>query len=388
IDWVAQSTLCFIIVQFIIWPKAIIHHRAGFFSIRNVVSQNSSINVRRGTKSIIEYICVNASFYPCTIIKPIVRIRKYDHRSSRVQDLCPVVVSQSVGDDESLKTDLILNLLIRVVRFRTGSLNGSKGSLEWFGTFKWFVRNRFIKMVGFNSVPNWLLILKEEKFFTRCLIHHSVKKNEKNIFCLDCCTSICLHCLPFHRSHVLLQIRRYMYNDVLRLGDAQTLLNCSLVQPYTTNKTKVVFLKQRPPTGSHRGSSNICITCDRNLQDPYIFCSVSCKVHQHVLLITKSTSIKDTWNKHEFSVLLDKERSSENHQEIEDSQITTDSVLDSHSPTSTSLCTVSGSTSTNSGSVTENESLKKKRGSVDMVPEIWYTMVNRRKGVPHRSPFY
>lgn len=75
IDWVAQSTLCFIIVQFIIWPKAIIHHRAGFFSIRNVVSQNSSINVRRGTKSIIEYICVNASFYPCTIIKPIVRIR-------------------------------------------------------------------------------------------------------------------------------------------------------------------------------------------------------------------------------------------------------------------------------------------------------------------------
>lgn len=245
-----------------------------------------------------------------------------------------------------------------------------------------------LNMVGFNSVPNWLLILKEEKFFTRCLIHHSVKKNEKNIFCLDCCTSICLHCLPFHRSHVLLQIRRYMYNDVLRLGDAQTLLNCSLVQPYTTNKTKVVFLKQRPPTGSHRGSSNICITCDRNLQDPYIFCSVSCKVHQHVLLITKSTSIKDTWNKHEFSVLLDKERSSENHQEIEDSQITTDSVLDSHSPTSTSLCTVSGSTSTNSGSVTENESLKKKRGSVDMVPEIWYTMVNRRKGVPHRSPFY
>ncbi|RZC31087.1 hypothetical protein D0Y65_002195 [Glycine soja] len=85
-------------------------------------------------------------------------------------------------------------------------------------------------MVGFNSVPNWLLILKEEKFFTRCLIHDSVKKNEKNILCLDCCTSICLHCLPFHRSHVLLQIRRRMYNDVLRLGDAQTLLNCSPVQ--------------------------------------------------------------------------------------------------------------------------------------------------------------
>ncbi|XP_068467961.1 protein RGF1 INDUCIBLE TRANSCRIPTION FACTOR 1-like isoform X2 [Phaseolus vulgaris] len=241
----------------------------------------------------------------------------------------------------------------------------------------------FGAQVGFNSVPNWLLILKEEKFFTRCLSHGSLKKNEKNIFCLDCCTSICLHCLPFHRSHVLLQIRRYMYNDVLRLGDAKTVLNCSLVQPYTTNKTKVVFLKQRPRTRSHKGSTNLCITCDRNLQDPYIFCSLSCKVHQHLLLVTKSTTAKGTCNKYEFSVLLDKERSSENTQQIEDSQITTDSVLDSP--------TVSGSTSSNGeGGVAEsvNESLKKKRVNVDTVPEIWYTMINRRKGVPHRSPLY
>ena len=49
-------------------------------------------------------------------------------------------------------------------------------------------------------------------------------------------------------------------------------------QPYTTNKTKVVFLKQRPHARSHKGSRNLCITCDRNLQDPYIFCSLSCKV--------------------------------------------------------------------------------------------------------------
>ncbi|RDX65609.1 hypothetical protein CR513_55726, partial [Mucuna pruriens] len=244
----------------------------------------------------------------------------------------------------------------------------------------------FGAQVGFNSVPNWLLSLKEEKFFTRCLIHGSVKKNEKNIFCLDCCTSICLHCLPFHCSHVLLQVRRYMYNDVLRLGDAQTLLNCSLVQPYTTNKTKVVFLKQRPPTRSHKGSNNLCITCGRSLQDPYIFCSLSCKVHQHLLLITKSTTIKETWNKYEFSVLLDKERSSENTEEIEDSEMTRDSVLEM--PTWTSSCTVSGSTSISSGDVAENEPLKKKRSSDDMVPSIWYSMVSRRKGVPHRSPFY
>lgn len=119
------------------------------------------------------------------------------------------------------------------------------------------------------------------------------KKEKKNIDFLN--PGLCFLC----------QIRRYMYYDVLRLGDAETVLNCSLVQvrksqnvikhsidiviltlsefmmtkqPYTTNKTKVVFLKQRPHTRSHRGSSNLCITCDRNLQDPYIFCSLSCKV--------------------------------------------------------------------------------------------------------------
>lgn len=93
--------------------------------------------------------------------------------------------------------------------------------------------------------------------------------------------------------------------------------------------------------------------------------------------------MEGTWNKYELSVLLDKERSRENAQQIEDSQITTDSELDSP--------TASGSTSSiGEGGVAEtvNNSLKKKRGNVEMVPEIWYTVVNRRKGVPHRSPLY
>ena len=58
-----------------------------------------------------------------------------------------------------------------------------------------------------HSIPNWLLILTQEEFFSSCLIHGSVRKNEKNILCLDCCTSICPHCLPLHRTHVLLQVR-------------------------------------------------------------------------------------------------------------------------------------------------------------------------------------
>ena len=99
------------------------------------------------------------------------------------------------------------------------------------------------------------------------------KKNEKNVYCLNCCISLCPHCLSPHRSHrllqvslskftaiifqssllspfsflkllivrflncvlnflifVLLQIRRYVYHDVLRLDDAAKLIDCTFVQ--------------------------------------------------------------------------------------------------------------------------------------------------------------
>lgn len=72
-----------------------------------------------------------------------------------------------------------------------------------------------------------------EKFFRGCSIHEMAKKNEKNICCLDCCTSICPHCVHSHRSHRLLQVRRYVYNDVVRLEDLEKLFDCSNIQvPY------------------------------------------------------------------------------------------------------------------------------------------------------------
>ena len=61
-------------------------------------------------------------------------------------------------------------------------------------------------MVSSNLLPRWLEALLREKFFNACVIHEYAKKNEKNIFCLDCCTSICPHCLSPHRSHRLLQV--------------------------------------------------------------------------------------------------------------------------------------------------------------------------------------
>ena len=119
-----------------------------------------------------------------------------------------------------------------------------------------------------SHVPRWLQVLLTEKFYNVCIIHEEAKKNEKNVYCLDCCISLCPHCLSPHRSHrllqvllskffftkrckqlqtcfhlinltifylifficSLLQIRRYVYHDVIRLDDAAKLIDCNSVQ--------------------------------------------------------------------------------------------------------------------------------------------------------------
>ncbi|CAN6836893.1 unnamed protein product [Brassica oleracea] len=134
-----------------------------------------------------------------------------------------------------------------------------------------------------KEFPAWLEVLLKEKFFNACLEHEAVKKNEKNILCIDCCLSICPHCLPSHNSHRLLQIRRYVYNDVLRVEDGSKLMDCSLIQPYITNSSKVVFINERPHSRQFRGSGNFCYTCDRSLQSPYVFCSLSCKISDVIM---------------------------------------------------------------------------------------------------------
>uniref|UniRef100_A0A7N0TD86 B box-type domain-containing protein n=1 Tax=Kalanchoe fedtschenkoi TaxID=63787 RepID=A0A7N0TD86_KALFE len=131
-----------------------------------------------------------------------------------------------------------------------------------------------------TTLPEWLDLLLRENFFAPCSFHHFAKKNEKNVFCVDCCYSLCPSCLHSHSSHRLLQIRRYVYHDVLRLDDAEKLLDCSSIQPYISNGAKVVFLNQRPTSRPHSASGNICASCDRVLQHPFLFCSVSCKVDQ------------------------------------------------------------------------------------------------------------
>ncbi|XP_057440501.1 protein RGF1 INDUCIBLE TRANSCRIPTION FACTOR 1 [Lotus japonicus] len=249
------------------------------------------------------------------------------------------------------------------------------------------------------NVPRWLQVLLTEKFYNACIIHEEARKNEKNVYCLDCCISLCPHCLDPHRSHRLLQIRRYVYNDVIKLDDATKLIDCTLVQSYTTNSAKVVFLHERPhpKNNSLRGSGNFCTTCDRSLQDPYQFCSLSCKINH--LVKTAAGSISG--HLFECNYMALPETGSD------DGLMTPDTVLEP-----------AGSARTSSGSggyggavvdcmaalacTATTEVVRKKRTScstfrppcrpacspVSEMAEISAALMNRRKGNPQRAPLY
>ncbi|KAJ4958577.1 hypothetical protein NE237_025688 [Protea cynaroides] len=236
--------------------------------------------------------------------------------------------------------------------------------------------------------PAWLEALYTQKFFVGCSTHETAKKNEKNIFCLDCCTSICPHCLLSHRFHRLVQIRRYVYHDVVRLEDLEKLIDCSNVQAYTINSAKVVFIKKRPQSRQFKGSGNYCTSCDRSLQEPYSHCSLGCKV-DFVLKHNKDLSpylrnCKMLQLGPDFLI----------PQDTGDDEMTNETphstVEDCDEPMSSS----SGSSGSETISMVCTEFVRKKRSglylcarSADRVEdEDMATSMSRRKGIPHRSP--
>ncbi|KAL1331271.1 hypothetical protein AAHE18_12G172100 [Arachis hypogaea] len=243
-----------------------------------------------------------------------------------------------------------------------------------------------------GGLPRWLQVLLTEKFYNACIVHEEAKKNEKNVYCLDCCITLCPHCLAPHRSHRLLQIRRYVYHDVIRLDDAAKLIDCTSVQSYTTNSAKVVFIKERAQTRNFRGNSgNSCSTCDRTLQDPYQFCSLSCKINY---LIGSRGSLSGYLYECNYLPF--------NETGFDDGQLTTDSVLEPAGSVWTSSgsggCVGGVDCKTTLACTATTEIVRKKRSSGSAscptapvcrpVHDILVGLPNRRKGTPQRAPLY
>ncbi|KAG8485839.1 hypothetical protein CXB51_019238 [Gossypium anomalum] len=251
--------------------------------------------------------------------------------------------------------------------------------------------------MGGIEKPAWLEALYTQKFFVGCCYHETAKKNEKNVCCLDCCISICPHCIPSHRFHRLLQVRRYVYHDVVRLEDVQKLIDCSNVQAYTINSAKVVFIKKRPQNRQFKGAGNYCTSCDRSLQDPFIHCSLGCKVDFVVKHYKDLTPFLRTCNTLTLSpdFLIP--------QDIGEDEMTNETphstVVDSNERQSLS----SGSDNTSMAMAMamamaynsdQHQIVRKKRSGLYLCgrsaskvsDEDMATSMSRRKGIPQRSP--
>ncbi|XP_022755228.1 uncharacterized protein LOC111303319 isoform X1 [Durio zibethinus] len=237
--------------------------------------------------------------------------------------------------------------------------------------------------------PAWLEALYSQKFFVGCSYHETAKKNEKNVYCLDCCISICPHCIPSHRFHRLLQVRRYVYHDVVRLEDLQKLIDCSNVQAYTINSAKVVFIKKRPQNRQFKGAGNYCSSCDRSLQEPFIHCSLGCKV-DFVLKHCKDLSpFLRTCNTLTLSpdFLVPQDMGDD---EMTNNETPHSTIVDS---TDEPMSWSSGSSENMSMAYSDQIVRKKRSGlylcgrsATKVSEEDMATSMSRRKGIPHRSP--
>ncbi|KAE8719215.1 protein POLLEN DEFECTIVE IN GUIDANCE 1-like [Hibiscus syriacus] len=130
---------------------------------------------------------------------------------------------------------------------------------------------------------DWLSTLLRTEFFGPCSEHQGLRKNEKNVFCIDCRLGFCRHC-EAHSQHLSLQICKYVYQDVARLQEMQKHIDSSKIQTYKINGEKAVHLNPRPQAKDAKPSTKsrtgaACDACGRYLQDsPNRFCSIACKV--------------------------------------------------------------------------------------------------------------
>ncbi|KAI8538767.1 hypothetical protein RHMOL_Rhmol09G0129500 [Rhododendron molle] len=79
---------------------------------------------------------------------------------------------------------------------------------------------------------DWVNNLLQSRFFGSCGYHRELRKNEKNMFCIDCNLCFCKHCVgsSTHCFHRWLQVCKYVYHNVVRLQDIQKYLDCSKIQ--------------------------------------------------------------------------------------------------------------------------------------------------------------
>ncbi|KAK7272193.1 hypothetical protein RJT34_28640 [Clitoria ternatea] len=214
-------------------------------------------------------------------------------------------------------------------------------------------------------VTAWLeKLLSITTFFSACTLHAERPKSECNTYCIDCSEEFCYHCgLSSHKDHRQIQIRKSSHHEAVREEDIKKELDSNGVQTYVINSSRVIFLNKRRhnhPNSQKRGKNcsyrSQCKICSRNLMEPFRFCSLGCK-----LAWVKSESGSNvTRVKEEATEEKGITRTEPSKEDIElkdqDSKPVYESMVSSHNAQS--------------------------------IPKVIGFRSKRRKGIPHRAPFF
>lgn len=107
---------------------------------------------------------------------------------------------------------------------------------------------------------------------------------QHTLFCLDCDSTrgLCSLCHTDHASCRVIQIRRYVYRDVVKVGDLEPHYDPAGIQSYTVNHAQAIFLssKDKAPSAPYKrmDSTARCAKCDRGLRAGFEYCSLACKL--------------------------------------------------------------------------------------------------------------
>ncbi|CAM6103829.1 unnamed protein product [Calypogeia fissa] len=132
-----------------------------------------------------------------------------------------------------------------------------------------------------NLAPSWLPGFLQAEYFTACHEHIHPKVQNRNYYCVDCDRGpMCKEGrLIKHGMHKVLQVRKGLYDDVVRVNDIAKLVDITNIQTYYINGASVVFLRSRPQAKPPK--RRFCQNCNRSenksVQELVRLCSLGCK---------------------------------------------------------------------------------------------------------------
>ena len=148
--------------------------------------------------------------------------------------------------------------------------------------------------------PSWTTAIIDKHFFAYCPHHPGLRNNAKKFYCLGCGpkggndgygANLCDYCMdwtsPLKKDDPcrgccggrVIQIYRYMYQDIIRVENVKGLVDLSGIQQYRANDHPAVHLRPVPPPSNKSPYTTQCQGgCGRFLDPQWTFCSLACKL--------------------------------------------------------------------------------------------------------------